>query len=44
MIENGFLKPGCEKLIEVIDDGFNIVFADKENSEMPLFAFEYGGN
>lgn len=41
MIEEGFLKQGCEKLVEVEDDGYNIVFSDRETFE-PIFAIEYG--
>ena len=41
MIDAGYLKPASIGLAEVHDDGFNVVFSNKETGE-PVFAIEYG--
>ena len=41
MINRGFLREDCADLVEVDDDGFNLVILDKETKE-PCFAIEYG--
>jgi len=41
MIDAGFIRLEAIDRVEVEDDGFNIVFCDKETSE-PIFAIEYG--
>lgn len=41
MIDAGFLTPASIDLADVEDDGFNVVFSNKETGE-PVFAIEYG--
>jgi hypothetical protein len=41
MIDAGFLTPASIDLADVNDDGFNVVFSNKETGE-PVFAIEYG--
>jgi len=40
-IELGMLKPSAKTLVEIYDDGFNIVIQNKTTSE-PLLAIQYG--
>jgi hypothetical protein len=41
MVDAGYLTPDSVDLAYTDDDGFNIVFCDKETRE-PVFAIEYG--
>ena len=41
MIDAGYLTPASIGLAELHDDGFNVVFSNKETGE-PVFAIEYG--
>ena len=43
MIDEGFLKPGVNKLVEIDDDQYNLVILDKKTKQ-PLFAIEYGNH
>ena len=41
MVDEGYLNEKAFKGVEVEDDQYNIVFADKKTGE-PLYAIEYG--
>lgn len=41
MIDAGYLAPIAREVCEVEDDGYNIVFCDRDDMR-PVFAIEYG--
>lgn len=41
LIENGYLKSTAKPLVDLEDDGFNLVVVERENRR-PLYTLEYG--
>jgi len=40
-VDNGYIEPHAESLVDTEDDQYNIVLFEKENG-MPIYAIEYG--